>query len=1493
MIRPCLRLVWIAALLGGALAARADEFDVLRLKWRDMLTQGTNANSSDPLYSNWISSVSYDAQRFWNSMATNAGRTYLWSDKNRLASNSLDITTTYGRLRAMALGFSVRGSSLETNAGLGSAVRSGIDWMYTNYYNDHVTNEYDNWFDWEIGTPLHLNDITVLMYSTLTTAQVSNYMNAVNGFTPIPNLTGANEVWKSSVVAVRGAIVKSSAKLASGRQALSDVFPYVNAGDGFYSDGSFVFHTVHPYNGGYGAELIGTLGPLKQWLAGSSWEVNDPAQTNVFRWIYDSFQPFIYRGARMQMVSGRYYSRAGDDHFAGHDVIASILRIAQYAPASDAAYFKSMVKSWILTDTFRDFIATQPPPYNVWAQAVLNDASVVPQAEWVGHLQFPHMDRAVHLRPGWGFGLAMSSSRIGNYESIRGENLHGWYTGEGMTFLYGNDLNHYADGFWQTIDPYRLPGITIDTHSRTNGSGESYLSPNNWTGGASILGLYGISGMHLNAWNSTLSARKSWFMFDNEIVCLGAGISSTDNRTIETTVENHRLSGYGNNLFTVNGVARPSNVGWAETLANTSWTHLAGNVPGADLGLFFPQPVTLNALREARAGSLSDLNSTYGSTNRLSRNFLTLWLDHGASPSGAAFSYVLLPNRTADQVASYAASPEIVIVENTTRAQAVKETTLGITAVNFWRDGSNKVAGVTADKKASVIFRNDGTVLELGISDPTQTNSGILNLEISVSAAAVFAADPAITVVQLSPTLKLAVNLSGSAGRTCSARFFSGPVQTLILPPVADAYVQNGDQTNVNFGSAGSLGVKSSGPTLARESYFQFDISGAQGLLFDATLRLVPNSVQDQLYHALARVPDNTWTESGLTWNNKPLSDSEFTRWFVQTANTPVVLPVRSLVEQAAAGDGKLSFRVYSIGTPAATNGGYISYASKENGSSANRPQLLLGVGRFPPSVALSSPLQGSILDSPATVLVAADASDSDGVITAVDLFSGTTRLARISSPPYAATLPNLSPGTYTLTAVATDNSGLMATSSPVTISTYLPEPAGRGTGLLGEYYTAEDLTGLALLRTDSTVNFNWGPAAPVPQQPPDHFSVRWIGKLQARHAGAHLFHILSDGGVRLWVDGRLLIDRWTSRALQEDAATISLLPGKYYDIVMEYYDDVGDAVARLFWTQPGGTKEIIPQSQFYSSIKGLRGNYYSGTNLSTLLFSRIDPTVNFSWTNSSPDPVLLPGAFSVRWTGKVRAKQGGTYSFSTLSDDGVRLYVGGQNLINNWTVHPATLNSSNITLSAGQLYSVTLEYFDAGGDAAAVLLWTPPGESQQVIPEGTLTPFQNNNPPVVAPIPNLTATPENLLAFSAVATDPDAPPQALTFLLDPGAPAGITIHPATGLISWTPAPEQSPGVYAVTVRVNDNGTPLMTGAQTFAITLETQASLGIIPFGSGTLLAWPVNTGLYQLYTTTSLSPGTNWWRVTNTPVLSNGFWVVTLPLQTNQSQFYRLQTP
>ncbi|HWN94585.1 MAG TPA: PA14 domain-containing protein, partial [Methylomirabilota bacterium] len=576
------------------------------------------------------------------------------------------------------------------------------------------------------------------------------------------------------------------------------------------------------------------------------------------------------------------------------------------------------------------------------------------------------------------------------------------------------------------------------------------------------------------------------------------------------------------------------------------------------------------------------------------------------------------------------------------------------------------------------------------------------------------------------------------------------------------------------------------------------------------------------------------WAENTITWDNKPACAPEFARWFLGAIGTPVFVSVTALAQQAVAGDQKLSLCIFSTNAVISTNGGFTAYVSKENGAVSNRPQLSVVSIRLRPGVTLSS-LSETAVDAPATVTLTADAHDTDGMIATVDFYSGSTRVAQAFGFPYTVNVPSLPAGNYTFTAVATDNHGLMATSSPVNISVYAPTPIGRGSGLNADYFSDRNLTTLAVTRTDTNVNFLWGSSAPTNGVPADNFSVQWTGKVQARHAGVHQFHTVSDDGVRLWVDGRLLIDNWTIHSQTEDTGTISLLPGRYYDMVMEYFDGTGAAAARLYWTQPGVPKEIVPPSQLYPADRGLRATYFSGTNLTTAVFTRIDDTVNFFWGTNSPDPTVLPGAFSTRWLGKVRANQAGSYTFVTLSDDAVRLTVNGQLLINNWIAHALTSNSNSITLAAGQYYDLVMEYFNASALGTAVLMWQPPGEATQVIPAANLTPHRNNHPPALMPVPNTAAVRNGLLTFGVNATDADLPFQSLLYSLEAGSPMGATIHPSTGIFSWTPSSAHAFGSYTLTVRVTDTGVPEMSDAQTFTVTLVSNmmaATVALIPAG-------------------------------------------------------------
>ncbi|WP_319230482.1 PA14 domain-containing protein [Draconibacterium orientale] len=141
------------------------------------------------------------------------------------------------------------------------------------------------------------------------------------------------------------------------------------------------------------------------------------------------------------------------------------------------------------------------------------------------------------------------------------------------------------------------------------------------------------------------------------------------------------------------------------------------------------------------------------------------------------------------------------------------------------------------------------------------------------------------------------------------------------------------------------------------------------------------------------------------------------------------------------------------------------------------------------------------------------------------------------------------------------------------------------GNGLSAEYFNNMTLSGTpALTKTDATVGFNWGnggPGAPIGN---DNFSVRWSGKILPLYSENYTFTTNSDDGIRLWVNGTQVINNWTDHAATINTGTIDLSAGQLYDIVLEFYENGGQAVAELSWSSASQTLEIIPQSQLYAT---------------------------------------------------------------------------------------------------------------------------------------------------------------------------------------------------------------------------------------------------------------------------------------------------------------------
>ncbi|MER7916087.1 MULTISPECIES: polysaccharide lyase 8 family protein [unclassified Streptomyces] len=770
-------------------SAAPDEFAALRATWRTLILGEGFEPTAEPFASR-LAGLGATARQYLAAMSPVTGA--LWPDLPYADPDpdtdpesyvySGNMSTSYTRLSTLAQAYAQPGTGLTGDTSLRDAVLTGLAHLHDDVYNAGQAR-YGNWWSWQIGAPQALLDACVLMYDALPAERLAGYLAAVDRFVPDSAVsdysgtsTGANRVDLCRVLALRGVAGADAAKVALARDALSPVFPYVSSGDGLHADGSFVQHTWVPYTGSYGAVFLGGLGMLFALLAGSSWEVTDEHRTIVFDAVERAWAPFLYNGLVMDGVAGRAVSRglsAGDpsgvqqdDHLRGHPILASIVLLGQGASPAENARWRALVKGWMRRDQYRPPLADPvlSLPNLARLKGVEDDPSVRALPEPAGHRLFPAMARATHRRPGWAASLSMADQRIAYYESGNGENPRGWHTGSGMLYWWGDTFanDQYSDAFWPTVDPYRLPGTTVSRKALADGAGGDWGAARpdvNWVGGATD-GHRAAVGQYLKGLQSTLVAKKSWFFLDDTVVCLGAGISCADGTAVQTTVENRNLGAAGGAAFTVDGRTEPAGHPWSQTLPGTGWAHIGGHG-----GYVFPGGATVRALREAREGSWSSIN-TGGSTAVLSRTYLTMYVDHGTDPVNASYAYLLMPGASAARTRARSADRHwLTVSANTNDQQGVSVRSLGFTGVNFWFGGT--VGSLTASDPCSVMIseKEDGTAV-IAVSDPMLMRTG-LTLTWRRPVASVVSAPATLASARTGKTLTLAFgDLTGTAGVT-------------------------------------------------------------------------------------------------------------------------------------------------------------------------------------------------------------------------------------------------------------------------------------------------------------------------------------------------------------------------------------------------------------------------------------------------------------------------------------------------------------------------------------------------------------------------------------------------------------------------------------------------------------------------------------------------------------------------------------------------------
>jgi hypothetical protein len=252
-----------------------------------------------------------------------------------------------------------------------------------------------------------------------------------------------------------------------------------------------------------------------------------------------------------------------------------------------------------------------------------------------------------------------------------------------------------------------------------------------------------------------------------------------------------------------------------------------------------------------------------------------------------------------------------------------------------------------------------------------------------------------------------------------------------------------------------------------------------------------------------------------------------------------------------------------------------------------------------------------------------------------------------------------------------------------------------------GEYWDNPNLEGdPVLVRNDKELIFDWGEGKPAPGVPRDDFSARWTRE-ESFEGGTYRFHVFVDDGVRLWVDGYLLIDAWYDHSLHELTAEHVLSSGEH-TLRLEYYERAFQAQISLWWQKIAGPHYPDWKAEYWAN-PDLQGDP---------LLVRNDVEVDFAWEGYAPAPGIPTDSFSARWTRNWRFEPG-NYRFYAFADDGVRVYIGDLLLVDEWHEASGTVYRDDITLVGDHV--VRVEYYEHSGDARIRCWWRRRGDIEPI----------------------------------------------------------------------------------------------------------------------------------------------------------------------------------
>lgn len=724
-------------------------YEKLKNTWLDVNYGYDKYDESNPDMKKKFEATENEAKKLLSEMKTESGRTYLWESSKDIDTKSADMTRTYRNIEKIAEAMNHPKTTLKNDENK-KKLKDALEWLHKNAYGkdpdkkvaDLKTNFSKsapqkntnlNWWDYEIGTPKSLTKTLILLNGDISSDEKKKYTAPIKTFAPKSDeilssvgkaepAKGGNLVDIAKVKLLESIIEEDKDMTKNSIDSFNKVFTYVQSNstgkerNGFYKDGSYIDHQDVPYTGAYGVVLLEGISQMMPMIKETPFKETSQNDTILKSWIDDGFMPLIYKGEMMDLSRGRAISRENEtSHSASVTVMKSLLRLSDAMDESTKAKYKKIVKTSVKSDSSykqNDYLSSYS---DISKMKALMEDSTLSTNDLTQQLKiYNDMDRVTYHNKDldFAFGLSMTSKNVARYESINNENLKGWHTGAGMSYLYNSDVKHYRDNFWATADMKRLAGTTTLDNEEPK---ENKNSDKTFVGGTKFDDQHASIGMEFENQDKTLTAKKSYFILNDKIVFLGTGIKNTDSSMNPvTTIENRKANGY--TLYTDDKQTTNSDN------QETNSVFLESTDTKKNIGYHFLNKSKINVKKESHTGKWSEINKSQKTEDKKDE-YYEVTQKH--SNSDNKYGYVLYPSLSKDVFKSKAS--QVTVVKQDDDFHVVKDNESVWAGVNYSDSAKTfEINGTKVEVKAKGMFilkKKDDKTYECSFYNPESTNT--------------------------------------------------------------------------------------------------------------------------------------------------------------------------------------------------------------------------------------------------------------------------------------------------------------------------------------------------------------------------------------------------------------------------------------------------------------------------------------------------------------------------------------------------------------------------------------------------------------------------------------------------------------------------------------------------------------------------------------------------------------------------------------------------